>query len=334
MNDKRIVLSASKYRQMKELRIVFMGTPEFAVESLKALTDQNYNIVGVVTVPDKPAGRGQKLTESPVKQFAVQRGIKVLQPFKLKDPEFISELESLQADLQVIVAFRMLPEVVWNMPPLGSFNLHASLLPQYRGAAPINWAVINGETQTGVTTFFLKHEIDTGGIIFQEKVEILPEDTAGTVHDKLMHLGATLVVKTVEAIAQGEVHTTEQEHLSGSEPLKPAPKLFKEDGKLVWTEPAATILNKIRGLSPYPAAWTELVNDEGQLQSIKVYNAQLLPASALSPGETKTDGKHYFHIGTPDGTIAITDLQLAGKKRMPVTDFLKGFRPGTNLKAC
>lgn len=319
---------------MKELRIVFMGTPEFAVESLKALTDQNYNIVGVVTVPDKPAGRGQKLTESPVKQFAVQQGIKVLQPLKLKDPEFISELQSLQADLQVIVAFRMLPEVVWNMPPLGSFNLHASLLPQYRGAAPINWAVINGETQTGVTTFFLKHEIDTGGIIFQEKVEILPEDTAGTVHDKLMHLGATLVVKTVEAIAQGEVHTTEQEHLSGLEPLKPAPKLFKEDGKLVWTEPAATILNKIRGLSPYPAAWTELVNDEGQLQSIKIYNAQLLPASALSPGETKTDGKHYFHIGTPDGTIAITDLQLAGKKRMPVTDLLKGFRPGTNLKAC
>ena len=319
---------------MKELRIVFMGTPEFAVESLKALTDQNYNIVGVVTVPDKPAGRGQKLTESPVKQFAVQQGIKVLQPLKLKDPEFISELESLQADLQVIVAFRMLPEVVWNMPPLGSFNLHASLLPQYRGAAPINWAVINGETQTGVTTFFLKHEIDTGGIIFQEKVEILPEDTAGTVHDKLMHLGATLVVKTVEAIAQGEVHTTEQEHLSGLEPLKPAPKLFKEDGKLVWTEPAATLLNKIRGLSPYPAAWTELVNDEGQLQSIKVYNAQLLPASALRAGETQTDGKHYFHIGTPDGTIAITDLQLAGKKRMPVTDFLKGFRPGTNLKAC
>lgn len=319
---------------MKELRIVFMGTPEFAVESLKALTDHNYNVVGVVTVPDKPAGRGQKLTESPVKQFAVQRGIKVLQPLKLKDPEFISELQSLKADLQVIVAFRMLPEVVWNMPPLGSFNLHASLLPQYRGAAPINWAVINGETQTGVTTFFLKHEIDTGGIIFQEKVTILPEDNAGSVHDKLMHLGATLVVKTVEAITQGKVEVTEQEHLSGQEPLKPAPKLFKEDGKLIWTEPAVTILNKIRGLSPYPAAWTELINDEGQQQSIKVYSAQLLPASALAAGETKTDGKNFFHIGTPDGTIAITDLQLAGKKRMPVTDFLKGFRPGTNLRAC
>lgn len=318
---------------MKELRIVFMGTPEFAVESLKALTDHNYNIVGVVTVPDKPAGRGQKLAESPVKQFAVQQGIMVLQPTKLRDPEFISQLQLLKADLQVIVAFRMLPEVIWNMPPLGSFNLHASLLPQYRGAAPINWAVINGEKETGVTTFFLKHEIDTGGIIFQEKVAILPEDNAGSVHDKLMHLGASLVVKTVETIAQGEVQTTEQELMHGTEPLKPAPKLFKEDGKLAWTEAATNIINKIRGLSPYPAAWTELENDEGQLQSMKIYHATLLPNPSLAPGETQTDGKHFFHIGAQDGTIAITELQLAGKKRMPIAEFLKGFRPGTNLKA-
>ncbi len=318
---------------MRDLRIVFMGTPEFAVESLKALIDKRYNIVGVVTVPDKPAGRGQKLTESPVKQYAVEQGIRVLQPAKLKDPDFIEELKSLKADLQIIVAFRMLPEMVWNMPPLGSFNLHASLLPQYRGAAPINWAVINGETETGITTFFLKHEIDTGGIIVQEKITILPQDTAGTVHDKLMYLGASLVTNTVAAIAKGDVQTTEQDQLKEKEPLRAAPKLFKEDGKIDWSSTTFQIINKIRGLSPYPAAWTELINDEGQLQSIKIYQAGQLPKSHLGTGEIQTDGKHDLRIGTPDGTIAITDLQLAGKKRMTVTDFLKGFRPGTNLKA-
>ena len=318
---------------MKELRIVFMGTPEFAVESLKALTDRQYNIVGVVTVPDKPAGRGQKLTESPVKQFAVQHGIKVLQPVKLKDPEFIHNLQLLRADLQVIVAFRMLPEMVWNMPPLGSFNLHASLLPQYRGAAPINWAVINGEKETGITTFFLKHEIDTGSIIYQEKVKILPQDNAGTIHDKLMTIGATLVVKTVNAICDGTAESIDQSTIIGKAELKHAPKLYKEDGRIAWFDTTETINNKIRGLSPYPAAWTELLNSEGQTFSIKIFEAQKAEGITLKQGTVETDNKNYLRIGTGDGTIEITDLQMAGKKRMAVADFLKGFHAGKNLKA-
>lgn len=318
---------------MKDLRIIFMGTPDFAVESLKALVEAGFSIVGVVTVPDKPAGRGQKLSESPVKLYAQSVGLKVMQPVKLRDPEFIEELQLLKADLQIIVAFRMLPEMIWSMPPLGSFNLHGSLLPQYRGAAPINWAVINGEKETGVTTFFLKHEIDTGSIIFQERVEILPQDNAGTIHDKLMIIGATLVVKTVKAIQDGTAASIDQSTIVGNTILKHAPKLFKEDGRIEWNNHTATIINKIRGLSPYPAAWTELSNDEGQRFSIKIFEAQKAENIAIEPGTVETDGKNHFRIGTADGAVEITDLQMAGKKRMTTIEFLKGFRPGIGLKS-
>ncbi|TAJ06825.1 methionyl-tRNA formyltransferase [Marinilabiliaceae bacterium JC017] len=317
----------------KDLRIVFMGTPDFAVESLKKLVENNYNIVGVVTVPDKPAGRGQKIRQSPVKVYAESEGIKVLQPVKLKDPEFLAELEELRAELQIIVAFRMLPEVVWNMPPLGSFNLHASLLPQYRGAAPINWAVINGEKETGVTTFFLQHEIDTGNIIFSEKVEITPEDNAGTVHDKLMLVGGKLIIKTVQAIEEETVQTMPQEHLAEGAELKPAPKIFKEDCKINWEQSALTIQNKIRGLSPYPAAWFSFIDVNQKQYTAKIFNSSLKDSSELKPCEVSTDGKTYFRIGTLKGEIEILELQLAGKKRMRIGDFLRGFTHTEGLLA-
>ena len=249
----------------EDLKIVFLGTPDFAVESLRRIVDGGYNVVGVVTMPDKPAGRGHKLLQSPVKQFALERGLHLMQPVKLKDPEFVEELRSLNADLFVVIAFRMLPEVVWTMPRLGTFNLHASLLPRYRGAAPINWAVINGDTETGVTTFFLKHEIDTGDIISQVKIPILPSDNVGDVHDKLMMLGADLTISTIESILIGTLHTVAQDELIGDAEPTPAPKIFKETCRIDWTRGASEIHNLVRGLSPYPAAWSVLENDATEM---------------------------------------------------------------------
>jgi methionyl-tRNA formyltransferase len=301
------------------MRLVFMGTPDFAVASLNALVEAGFEVVGVVTAADKPAGRGQKLQESAVKQYAVAKGLKVLQPLKLKDPEFIEELKSLHADLQVVVAFRMLPEMVWNMPPKGTINLHASLLPHYRGAAPINHAIINGETESGVTTFFLKHEIDTGDVIFSEKVTISSEDTAGDLHDKLMNVGAGLLVKTVQAIADGNY--TEQPQLQSDE-LKHAPKIFKEHCLIDWNQPGQSIYNLIRGLSPYPTAFTKL-NDK----TLKVFKAELEEKeTGLAPGAFLSDGKTYLKFATKDGFIKLTDLQYEGKKRMQVDEFLRGMR--------
>ncbi len=316
----------------ENLRIVFMGTPDFAVGSLKKLVENNYNIVGVITAPDKPAGRGQKLRRSPVKVYAEEQGIKVLQPANLKDPSFLEELRSLKADLQIIVAFRMLPEVVWNMPPMGTFNLHASLLPQYRGAAPINWAVINGEKETGVTTFFLRHEIDTGNIILQEKIEIGPDENAGSVHDRLMIVGAGLVLKTVDQIISGEVKTIPQDQIADKEMLKPAPKIFKNDCKLNWTLEAQVIHNKIRGLSPYPAAWSEFVQEDGKHLQVKIYESELTGNTTLKPGEISSDGKNFIEVGTGSGSIRLKRLQLAGKKQLLVQDLLRGFNIGNVLK--
>ena len=312
----------------KEIRIVFMGTPDFAVESLKALVEKGYNVVGVITAPDKPAGRGRQLSESAVKQYAVQQSLRVLQPEKLKNPEFIAELESLKADLQVVVAFRMLPEMVWGMPPMGTFNLHGSLLPQYRGAAPLNWAVINGETETGVTTFLLSHEIDTGRIMFQEKIEIAENDTVGDLHDRLMVIGANLVVKTVDALAGGNVEAIDQEHfIDNPERIKHAPKIFKDDCRIDWTKDTESVRNLIRGLSPYPAAWTELEHPgKEETLTAKIFAATRdntsLPAS---PGTLQTDGMKFLKIACPDGWLSVTDIQLSGKKRMKTDELLRGF---------
>jgi len=309
----------------KSLRIVFMGTPGFAVESLKALVENKYNVVGVITAPDRPAGRGQKLKQPPVKEYALQVGLPVLQPEKLKNEDFLAELSALKADLQVIVAFRMLPEVVWNMPPKGSLNLHGSLLPQYRGAAPINWAVINGDKKTGVTTFFLQHEIDTGNIIMQEEMPIEENDTAGTVHDKMMVLGAEVVIKTMEAIHKNEVKAIPQNEFSDETVLLPAPKIFKDDCKISWQDSSETIRNKIRGLSPYPTAWTEFEMVNGKKISTKIFNSEINDSIRLTPGAIESDNKTYIAIGTADKAILIKDLQLAGKKRMLTEDLLRGF---------
>jgi len=312
----------------KEIRIVFMGTPDFAVESLKALVEKDYNVVGVITAPDKPAGRGRQLSESAVKQYAIQQSLRLLQPEKLKNPEFIAELESLKADLQVVVAFRMLPEMVWSMPPMGTFNLHGSLLPQYRGAAPLNWAVINGEAETGVTTFLLSHEIDTGRIMFQEKIEIGENDTVGDLHDRLMVIGANLVVETVDALAGGNVEAIDQEHLiDNPERIKHAPKIFKDDCRIDWTKDTESVRNLIRGLSPYPAAWTELEHPgKEEVLAAKIFAAtrdnSSLPAA---PGTLQTDGKKFLKIACPDGWLSITDIQLSGKKRMKTDELLRGF---------
>ena len=313
----------------KEIRIVFMGTPDFAVESLKALVENEYHVVGVITAPDKPAGRGRQLSESAVKQYAVQQNLKVLQPEKLKNPEFISELESLKADLQIVVAFRMLPEVVWNMPPLGTFNLHGSLLPQYRGAAPLNWAVINGETETGVTTFLLSHEIDTGKIIFKEKIVIQENDTVGDIHDQLMVIGANLVVRTVDALAEGKVQAVDQDELiENQSSIKHAPKIFKDDCRIDWTKDTESVRNLIRGLSPYPTAWTEFEHpDKGEILTAKIFAAirdnSSLPAA---PGTLQTDGRKFIRIACPDGWLSVTDIQLSGKKRMKTEELLRGFQ--------
>ncbi len=301
------------------MKIVFMGTPDFAVASLDALVQAGLNVVAVVTAPDKPAGRGQKINESAVKKYAVEKNIPVLQPEKLKDPAFLTDLKSYQADLQVVVAFRMLPEAVWNMPAKGTINLHGSLLPQYRGAAPINHAIINGEQESGVTTFFLKHEIDTGDIILSDKTEILDTDTAGDLHDKLMVLGAALLVKTVEAIAANNYQEQPQPQ---SADLKHAPKIFKDDCKINWNQPAQVIYNLIRGLSPYPTAFSFL-NDK----SLKIFKAEIEHEQPdVEPGHFKTDGKTYLKFAAQDAYIKLLDIQYEGKKRMLVADFLRGIR--------
>lgn len=312
----------------KDLRIVYMGTPEFAVESLKRLVEGGYNIVGVITMPDKPMGRhGSVLQQSPVKQYAVSQGLKVLQPEKLKNEEFVAELRSLNADLQIVVAFRMLPEVVWSMPRLGTFNLHASLLPQYRGAAPINWAVINGDTETGITTFFLKHEIDTGEIIDQVRVPIADTDNVEVVYERLMRLGGDLVLKTVDAILEGSVKTIPQEELAQVGELRPAPKIFKETCRIDWTIGVKRIYDFVRGLSPYPAAWTELYQEGTDPVMLKIFETEkLFCEHSLALGTIVTDCKTYFKIASSDGYVNVLSLQLAGKKRMEINDFLRGYR--------
>jgi methionyl-tRNA formyltransferase len=317
----------------KDLRIVFMGTPEFAVASLDALVKAKCNIVGVVTAPDKPAGRGMKMTESAVKKYAVRRHLKVLQPEKLKNLQFLEELRSLNADLQIVVAFRMLPESVWNMPPLGTINLHGSLLPQYRGAAPINWAVINGEKETGVTTFKLKHEIDTGDILMQESFPIDENETAGDVHDKMKEIGAIVLVETVKGIADGTL--AERPQTTGDGPqsstvsgqaseLKHAPKIFTETCNIDWRRSVDEIHNLIRGLSPFPCAFTELGD-----KTIKIFRGEKelsLPTS--KPGRWESDGKTYLKFAAKNGYILLKDVQLEGKKRMLIEDFLRGYRFG------
>ena len=315
--------------EKKELRIVYMGTPNFAVESLRALVEGGYNVVGVITMPDKPVGRhGSVLQASPVKEYALSQNLPVLQPEKLKDETFLDELRALKADLQIVVAFRMLPEVVWDMPRFGTFNLHASLLPQYRGAAPINWAVINGDTETGVTTFFLTHEIDTGKIIRQKHLPIADTDNVGTVHDALMAIGAGLVTETVDLLLAGKVDAIPQEEfIKDVTELRPAPKIFKDTCRIDWNQPSKRIYDFIRGLSPYPAAWTELVASDGSRQALKVYQAEKRPASHNQAiGVILTDAKSYIDIAVEDGYIRLLDLQLAGKKRMGVKDFLNGNR--------
>jgi len=299
------------------LRIIFMGTPEFAVPSLEILQQNGYSVVAVITAPDKPAGRGLKVVPSPVKEVALRYGIPVLQPTNLKSPEFLEELRSYEAALQIVVAFRMLPESVWNLPPLGTFNLHASLLPQYRGAAPINWAIMHGERETGLTTFFLRHEIDTGDMLLQEKEPIQPDDTAGTLSERLRHKGAHLVLKTVQMIQTGTYAAAPQPAVNT---LTPAPKLFKEMCEINWAQPAEKVRNFIRGLSPYPAAWTRIGD-----KLCKIYFSHAVDhAGQAQPGEYRTDGKTYLHFRTADGWLAVDELQLEGKKRMGVGEFLRG----------
>lgn len=305
------------------MRIVFMGTPDFAVASLDRLIKNHYSIAAVVTAPDKPAGRGQKLTESAVKKYAKEKQLPILQPEKLKSPEFIQTLKSLNADLQIVVAFRMLPEIVWNMPPLGTFNLHASLLPQYRGAAPINWAIINGEKESGVTTFFLKHEIDTGNIILQEKVSITPTETAGELHDKLMNTGAELVLKTVRLVENKSYKLISQDKLTSSnKELKHAPKIFKQDCAIDWKQPIDQIYNLIRGLSPYPTAYTTFKG-----QTLKIFHAKKEYEHHNDPiGSFILNDKLALKVAVKEGYILLTEVQLEGKKRMSIEDFLRGNR--------
>jgi methionyl-tRNA formyltransferase len=306
-----------------DLRIVFMGTPEFAVASLQALIEAGSNIVGVITAPDKPAGRGMQLTESAVKKYAVEQGLHILQPEKLKNPEFLSELKALEADLQIVVAFRMLPEVVWSMPPLGTVNLHGSLLPQYRGAAPINWVIINGEKHTGVTTFKLKQEIDTGDILLQEKILIGENDTAGQLHDVMKEIGANLLVTTVKGLADGTLLETPQSKvMKNAGELKHAPKLFTETCTINWNKSCDEIYNLIRGLSPYPGAITKL-----QDKILKVYKSQKEHTPHTTPiGEFVTDNNTFLKFACTDGYIHLIDLQVEGKKRMLIKDFLRGYR--------
>ena len=304
------------------MRIVFMGTPQFAVTALEELITSGCNIVAVVTAPDKPAGRGQKLNESAVKQYALENKIKVLQPEKLKNPEFLDELSALKADLQVVVAFRMLPEAVWNMPVKGTINLHASLLPQYRGAAPINWVLINGEEESGVTTFFLKHDIDTGDILFTEKITLTGNETAGELHDRLMYKGAGLLVKTVKGIESGRYNEHPQAQLAAGVELKHAPKIFKEDCLIDWDQTAQNIYNKIRGLSPLPTAFTLL---NGKV--LKIFRSEIdHTVHNVTTGTFLTDNKTYLKFAAKDGFISVTDVQLEGKKQMGISEFLRGVK--------
>lgn len=313
----------------EDLRIVYMGTPDFAVESLRALVEGGYKVVGVITMPDKPVGRhGSVLQASPVKQYAQSVGLPVLQPEKLKDEAFLEALRAWKADLQIVVAFRMLPEVVWNMPRLGTFNLHASLLPQYRGAAPINWSVINGDTETGVTTFFLTHEIDTGKIIRQKHLPIADTDDVGKVHDALMQLGAGLVTETVDLILDDRIEAIPQEMFyRDPAELRPAPKIFKDTCRIDWNQPVKKIYDFIRGLSPYPAAWTELVAPDGSRQMLKIYETEKRPADhTLTPGTICMPRKGEMEVAVPDGFLRLHSLQLAGKKRVGIKDFLNGYK--------
>ena len=309
-----------------------MGTPDFAVAPLRKLVEGGYNVVGVITMPDKPIGRHQtELSASPVKQYALSQGLHLLQPAKLKDPDFLEELRSLKADLQIVVAFRMLPEVVWAMPPQGTFNLHAALLPQYRGAAPINWAIINGDTETGITTFFLDHQIDTGRVIQRVAVPILDTDNASDVHDKLMLLGSDLVVETVDHILNGTVTSIPQSELQTDEPLRPAPKIFKDTCRIDWSLGVKRVYDFVRGLSPYPAAWTEWTAG-GKQTVMKIYQTAKEFAAVSEPvGTVLTDGRTYLKVALADGYLHIESLQLAGKKRMAVADFLRGLQAGTEL---
>jgi len=304
--------------EKKDLKILFMGTPEFAVAPLEALIENGYNIIAVITAQDKLQGRGRKPKSSPVKDCAVKHDIPVLQPPNLKHPDFIETLKSYQADLQVVVAFRMLPEVVWSMPTMGTFNLHASLLPDYRGAAPINWAIINGETKTGVTTFFLKHEIDTGSVLFQEEVPILPEDNLGDLYEKLMQKGSKLVVKTLDAIAKDEIQPKVQDERKA---MNHAPKIFKETGEINWNQSAVAIHNLIRGLSPYPGAYCQI-----NTKTCKIFKSEVLATGSTTAeaGSFETDNKTYVHFQTGEGVLSILNLQMEGKKKMDIGDFLRG----------
>lgn len=307
-----------------KLRIIFMGTPEFAVASLKLLVESGHIIVAVITAPDKPGGRGLELQQSAVKQYAVQNNLLVMQPEKLKDPTFLSQLQSLNADLQIVVAFRMLPEVVWTMPAMGTVNLHGSLLPQYRGAAPINWAIINGEKETGVTTFKLKHEIDTGDVLLQESFPISDEDTAGTVHDKMKEIGAKVLLKTIEGLALGTVREKPQNSFETID-IKHAPKIFSETCKIEWRHSSLSIFNLIRGLSPYPAAFTEF-----QGKNLKIFSGDhVTEVHSKQPGSFETDHKTTLKFATSDGWILVKEIQLEGKKRMSTSEFLRGFRLST-----
>jgi methionyl-tRNA formyltransferase len=305
-------------KELTQLRLVFMGTPGFAVASLAALANAGCNIVGVVTAPDKQAGRGMQLQQSEVKKYAVEKGLRILQPEKLKAPTFLEELRQLQADLQVVVAFRMLPEAVWNMPPMGTINVHGSLLPQYRGAAPINWAIINGEAYTGVTTFKLKHEIDTGNILLSEKIIIRDNETAGELHDEMKEAGASLLLQTLEGIANGRLKEKPQDSTG---PVKHAPKIFTETCIINWNKPVADVYNLVRGLSPYPTAFTAL-----QGKKLKIYASvkENIPP-VIAPGDFETNGKDYLRFACTDGYLRITELQLEGKKKMDVKDFLRGY---------
>ncbi|QKG80573.1 methionyl-tRNA formyltransferase [Tenuifilum thalassicum] len=309
-------------------RIVYMGTPDFAVEPLKEILESGYNVSAVVTVPDKPAGRGLKFKPSPVKTFAQEKNLPILQPSKLKDPDFINELKKINPDIIVVVAFRMLPKEVWQLPKIGTFNLHASLLPQYRGAAPINWAIINGETQTGVTTFLLDEQIDTGNILLQEVVPISEDESAGELHDKLMLVGSKLVVETINLLAKGDYKPIPQSQISVEGEIKSAPKIFKETCKIDWDSPVSKIYNHIRGLSPYPAAWSELKIKKGDVESttsIKIYSAEKTNFHpSAKPGTIATDHKSFINVNCSDGVLSLKRIQVAGKKAMNVDEFLRG----------
>jgi methionyl-tRNA formyltransferase len=315
----------------KQLKVVFMGTPEFAVQSLDSIVKSNHKVVGVITSADKPAGRGKKLRASAVKEYAVAHQLPLLQPEKLKNPDFLAELKALNADIFVVVAFRMLPELVWNMPPMGTFNLHASLLPQYRGAAPINYAIINGEKESGATTFFLDKKIDTGRIILQKKCSIADTDDAGDLHDRLMDLGGDLVVETLNLIANGNYKTIDQLE-SSTETLRAAPKIFKDDCRISFKQDVNTCYNHIRGLSPFPGAFTEIISPEGKVFLLKIFKTEHISNTNAVAGSIITDGKNSLEISCKNGNLRILQLQLQGKKRMTTEDLLRGFKIDNNWK--